>query len=990
MDGVCIKRRRLENIRFFVKWTCCVSEFMEPSSRFLSVQHDCESPSWYFAHSETGLLCTNPVDVCIDLDLSKMRLYNAQSCTPMGSTSMYVTPKGSPPRKDLPQSPTAFARNWRRQKRQVKSASISSPQKVNRITSSFDPFQENDAIHFPMDPFTKNGGSRSSATSATDRLTPVASSESHELFALSNETDEFLTFSDPFPDRQVDFQYPEEGDLFNDASTWMTSSTLSTKFTNHEVTNVVKKSSFETNGCSRTFAPPAVFGDHPAQSPRDLSDPWPDEVFVRTPNPFQSDFSPRFCSEVVSKSGNGMWSKEPINLREAFDPFALDPVAGGHMKKQPVRDDFEKENRPLQYLPDNYARPKLRSASSKPIRSLPLSTMDTEKQIRANAHRQSMSSPPKRQILETDKKPGPLQSLATRNNVRSQLDSMLSTRDPLASRSKGWGEVTEGHTGNSHLPSSTTKEEGAKLTVTRLKPSVVQSRPSSQHRLQPKDVVKDKAEEKRKASTIEKRPPTPHDGAFISSAALTSGRARLGKKSPKVPSGIRDLSIAGAPGSFLAERVEAVRPAAVFRANEDSKLQSSPIDQYKQANKNMKIRGFAQGNALQDMLSKRFGGVEKSRAENLPDPPTIADDYIPSTTKPTSESGDKIFLKDDPKFAKYFKMLKMGLPMDAVKNAMERDGMDPSVMDGDHSAPAAFPSKRGIPLKDDPAYAKYFKMLKMGLPMGAVKNAMERDGVDSSVMDGDHSAPVGEQPNGGVAVKDNPNYAKYMKMIKMGLPIGAVKNAMERDGVDSSVMDGDLSAPPGDAKVASCPTKAPKDKYRRTRIHWETHNTIRSNTVWAMVKRDPDVAELNVDEEEFSRLFQAELNKTTVQQSSTGATEKGAVKVIDNKRANNGGITLARIKLSYQEIASAVESYDDSALTQEQIRGLLQYLPTSEERSALRKYLDETSGDIENLCECEKFMVAIMIVKHVKRKLDSILYMQKFASSVEELRRGKI
>ena len=202
------------------------------------------------------------------------------------------------------------------------------------------------------------------------------------------------------------------------------------------------------------------------------------------------------------------------------------------------------------------------------------------------------------------------------------------------------------------------------------------------------------------------------------------------------------------------------------------------------------------------MLSKRFGGVEKSNAEKLPDPPTIADDNnIPSTTKPTSESSDKIALKDDPKFTKYFKMLKMGLPMDAVKNAMERDGMDPSVMDGDHSAPAARPSKGGVPLKDDPEYAKYFKMLKMGLAMGAVKNAMERDGVDSSVMDGDHSAPVGQQPSGGVAVKDDPKYAKYMKMIKMGLPIGAVKNAMERDGVDSSVMDGDLSAPPGGAKV---------------------------------------------------------------------------------------------------------------------------------------------------------------------------------------------
>jgi hypothetical protein len=43
---------------------------------------------------------------------------------------------------------------------------------------------------------------------------------------------------------------------------------------------------------------------------------------------------------------------------------------------------------------------------------------------------------------------------------------------------------------------------------------------------------------------------------------------------------------------------------------------------------------------------------------------------------------------------------------------------------------------------------------------------------------------------------------------------------------------------------------------------------------------------------------------------------------------------------------------------------------------------------VDGLCECEKFMVAIMAVKHAKRKLNAILYMQKFASSIEELRRG--
>lgn len=78
---------------------------------------------------------------------------------------------------------------------------------------------------------------------------------------------------------------------------------------------------------------------------------------------------------------------------------------------------------------------------------------------------------------------------------------------------------------------------------------------------------------------------------------------------------------------------------------------------------------------------------------------------------------------------------------------------------------------------------------------------------------------------------------------------------------------------------------------------------------------------------------------------------------------------------------------DDSALTQEQIRGIIQYLPTSEEKAALRGYLD--GATIDSLCECEKFMVAIMAVKHAKRKLNAILFIQKFDSSLAELQRGK-
>lgn len=65
-------------------------------------------------------------------------------------------------------------------------------------------------------------------------------------------------------------------------------------------------------------------------------------------------------------------------------------------------------------------------------------------------------------------------------------------------------------------------------------------------------------------------------------------------------------------------------------------------------------------------------------------------------------------------------------------------------MDLDHNKSLKSQTKNevidtGIALKDDPEYTKYFKMLKMGLPMGAVKNALQRDEKDPSVSDCDAS-----------------------------------------------------------------------------------------------------------------------------------------------------------------------------------------------------------------------------------------------------------
>jgi len=76
-------------------------------------------------------------------------------------------------------------------------------------------------------------------------------------------------------------------------------------------------------------------------------------------------------------------------------------------------------------------------------------------------------------------------------------------------------------------------------------------------------------------------------------------------------------------------------------------------------------------------------------------------------------------------------MLKMGLPIGAVKNTLIRDGKDPSITEfyPDKSLASQTGSDvvdDGLSLKEDPEYEKYFKMLKMGSPAGAVWSEMAK------------------------------------------------------------------------------------------------------------------------------------------------------------------------------------------------------------------------------------------------------------------------
>lgn len=294
--------------------------------------------------------------------------------------------------------------------------------------------------------------------------------------------------------------------------------------------------------------------------------------------------------------------------------------------------------------------------------------------------------------------------------------------------------------------------------------------------------------------------------------------------------------------------------------------------------------------------------------------------------------------------------------------------------------------------KDDPKYERYYKMLKVGMPMDVVKHAAMRDGQDPSVLDGDPNKPVG------VPLRHEPEFAKYFKMLSFGLPMEAVKHAMARDGLDSSVMDQDHDLPLQSRKKDEGDDDEPKEKdsHRRARLHWKPLRSVTSNSLWANLDQDGELEKLKFNEKEFQELFQVEKATEAAQKAAatSGEPKRGAVRVIDPKRANNGGIILARLKMSHDEMADAVDGINERALSAEQIENIIEYLPTREERKALETYMLEGGQDaaekFEGLCECEKFMVSMMTVKHAKRKVRALLFKLQFQTCLEDIHRDTV
>ena len=76
-----------------------------------------------------------------------------------------------------------------------------------------------------------------------------------------------------------------------------------------------------------------------------------------------------------------------------------------------------------------------------------------------------------------------------------------------------------------------------------------------------------------------------------------------------------------------------------------------------------------------------------------------------------------------------------------------------------------------------------------------------------------------------------------------------------------------------------------------------------------------------------------------------------------------------------------------------QLKALNEFLPTEDEESGLKLYMQNASTSEENrkaalndLCPCEKYMVAMMKVPNASEKFDCMLFETSFQHRIEEIK----
>ncbi|GMF54014.1 unnamed protein product [Phytophthora fragariaefolia] len=413
----------------------------------------------------------------------------------------------------------------------------------------------------------------------------------------------------------------------------------------------------------------------------------------------------------------------------------------------------------------------------------------------------------------------------------------------------------------------------------------------------------------------------------------------------------------------------------------------------------------------------------------LPDLLDTPDAPLPSSSNLSGmEVSQEIKVKDDPAYSKFFKLLSMGAPPESVKAKMCMAGLKPELLDTpDANMPntnaTTEASKSAVKVKDDPAYAKFFKLLSMGAPAESVKAKMQMAGLKPELLD----TPDADLPSENnqfhaqspMKVKDDPAYAKFFKLLEMGAPPESVKAKMRMAGLQGDLLDTPNAVLPNSAPtnqpVAATPTTAasrrahlsiaikPVVKAKTRAFYWQ-HLKAEAikGTIWEELEQEQSnqcnqdrltltESELELLETEFPPPAACGPSTGSRRGSMSGIGSPGCpasplaspriVFLIDRARSNNISIIFKQFKMSNAALRVAIMKMDSEVLTLDRVQGLIKILPTDEEIAAITGF----SGDPTTLNGAELVLKELITVPRLKQRLSALETKHQFPALVRDL-----
>jgi hypothetical protein len=109
----------------------------------------------------------------------------------------------------------------------------------------------------------------------------------------------------------------------------------------------------------------------------------------------------------------------------------------------------------------------------------------------------------------------------------------------------------------------------------------------------------------------------------------------------------------------------------------------------------------------------------------------------------------------------------------------------------------------------------------------------------------------------------------------------------------------------------------------------------------------------------------------------------------------NGSILLKKFKVNYSVLARQVDKMEFMEAEGNELRGMMQLLPTKDEALALRSYLppidapqSEFDESVAKLGECEQYMAVMLDVDDVKNKFQAMVFRAEFDHLMDSTRDG--